>query len=42
MFKEAPIVGIKLKQLDFNDFCKIANLMEEKKASYTRRFSFNP
>jgi hypothetical protein len=29
MFKEAPILGI--KQLDFNDFCKIANLMEEKK-----------
>jgi hypothetical protein len=29
MFKEAPILGI--KQLDFNDFCKVANLMEEKK-----------
>jgi hypothetical protein len=28
MFKEAPILGI--KQLDFNDFCKVADLILEK------------
>ena len=27
MFKEAPIQGV--KQLDFQDFCKVANLMKE-------------
>jgi hypothetical protein len=29
MFKEAPILGI--KQLDFNDFCKVADQILEKK-----------